>query len=150
MTSTSVESLDKGDRVFLTREGAKAHRSYIRNRAFGVGAAAGAVALPAALPGGIAAGIGIVSAGTGIGLGAGTVAAGGAAAGGGLAKIAESFLHCPEAGDVGTVVEIKKRWGASGCDYKVEWDPRPPADDLATPPPTKKTSWHLAGHLEKA
>ena len=76
------EQLVVGDRVMLTKEGAKGHRNYSQTLAVGGGAAAVAVALPAALPGGIAAGIGIASAGTGIGVGVGAQAAAGAAAGG--------------------------------------------------------------------
>lgn len=100
------EQLVVGDRVMLTKEGAKAHRNHQQTVAVGGGAAAVAVALPAALPGGIAAGIGIVSAGTGIGVGVGAQAAAGA----GVGKAVESFFHYPEASEIGKIVEKKERW----------------------------------------
>lgn len=132
------EQLRVGERVMLTKEGAKAHRSHQQNMAVGGGAAAVAVALPAALPGGIAAGIGIVSAGAGIGVGAGAQAAAGAAAGAGLGKAVESFFHYPEASEVGKIVEKKQRWwGQPGFDYLVEWEDN------------KQRSWHLSKHLQK-
>lgn len=132
------EQLIVGDRVMLTKEGAKAHRNYSQTLAVGGGAAAVAVALPAALPGGIAAGIGIVSAGTGIGVGVGAQAAAGAAAGAGVGKAVEGLFHYPEASEVGKIVEKKERWwGQSGFDYLVEWE------DGA------KRTWHLSKHLRK-
>lgn len=132
------EQLRVGERVMLTKEGAKAHRSHQQTMAVGGGAAAVAVALPAALPGGIAAGIGIVSAGAGIGVSAGGQAAAGAAAGAGLGKAVESFFHYPEASEVGKIVEKKKRWfGKSGFDYLVEWED------------SQRRTWHLSKHLQK-
>jgi len=132
------EQLSPGERVMLTKEGAKAHRQHQQSIAIGGGAVAVAIALPAALPGGIAAGIGIVSAGTGIGVGVGAQAAAGAAAGAGAGKAVESFFHYPEASEVGTIVEKKERWlGQSGFDYLVEWEEN------------KKRTWHLGKHLQK-
>lgn len=132
------EQLVVGDRVMLTKEGAKAHRNYQQTVVVGGGAAAAAVALPAALPGGIAAGIGIVSAGTGIGVGVGAQAAAGAAAGAGVGKAVESFFHNPEASEVGKVIEKKERWwGQTGYDYLVEWEDN------------GKSTWHLSEHLRK-
>ncbi len=132
------EQLSVGDRVMLTKEGAKAHRNHQQTLAVGGGAAAVAVALPAALPGGITAGIGIVSAGTGIGVGAGAQAAAGAAAGAGLGKAVEGLFHYPEASEVGVIVDKQKRWwGKSGFDYLVKWDD------------SDHKTWHLSKHLRK-
>ena len=132
------EQLLVGDRIMLTREGAKAHRNHQQTVAVGGGAVAIAVALPAALPGGITAGIGIVSAGAGIGVGVGAQAAAGAAAGAGLGKAVESFFHYPEASEVGEIVEKKERWwGKSGFDYLVRWEDN------------GKSTWHLSKHLQK-
>jgi hypothetical protein len=96
MSFSYSESFSLGDRVQITRDGAKEHRKYIQSCALGAGVAAGAVALPAALPGSIAAGIGIVSGGAGIGVSAGAVAGVGGAAGAGVGKVVENFLHFPE------------------------------------------------------
>ena len=132
------EQLSVGDRVALTKEGAKAHRNHQQTLAVGGGAAAVAVALPAALPGGIAAGIGIVSAGAGIGVGVGVQAAAGAAAGAGVGKAVESFFHYPGASEVGRIVEKKERWwGQSGFDYLVQWEEG------------GHKSQHLSKHLQK-
>jgi hypothetical protein len=132
------EQLFVGDRVMLTKEGAKAHRKHQQTLVVGGGAAAVAVALPAALPGGITAGIGIVSAGTGIGVGAGAQAAAGAAAGAGLGKAVEGFFHYPEASEVGVVVDKQKRWwGKSGFDHLVKWED------------SDHKTWHLSKHLRK-
>jgi hypothetical protein len=127
--------LSIGERVRLTKEGAKAHPQHQQSLAVGGGAAITAVALPAALPGGITAGIDIVGAGAVIGVGAGAQAAVGAAAGAGVGKVVESFFHYPEASEVGVLVDKKKRWlGQPGFDYLVKWDEG------------KKQTWHLVRH----
>jgi hypothetical protein len=132
------EQLSIGEKVILTKEGAKAHRNHQQRIAIGGAAAAAAVALPAALPGGIAAGVGIVSAGTGIGVGVGTQAAVGAAAGAGIGKTVENFFHYPEASEIGKIVKKKKRGlGQPGFDYLVEWEDN------------KMRSWHRSKHLQK-
>jgi hypothetical protein len=142
MSFSYSESFSLGDRVQITRDGAKEHRKYIQSCALGAGVAAGAVALPAALPGSIAAGIGIVSGGAGIGVSAGAVAGVGGAAGAGVGKVVENFLHFPEAGDIGTVVEKKNRgFGRPGYDYRVQWD--------AEEGETIKSTWHRSRHLDR-
>jgi len=132
------DQLAIGERVELTKDGAKSHRRHQQSIAVGGSVAAMAIALPAALPGGIAAGIGIVSAGTGIGVGVGAQAAAGAVAGAGIGKAVESFFHYPEASELGVIVEKKERWlGRSGFDYLVEWDEN------------KKRTWHRSKHLKR-
>ena len=142
MSSSFLDSFTLGDRVSITREGAKEHRNYIQSRAIGTGVAVGAFALPAALPGAIGAGIGIVSGGAGIGVGAGAVAGVGGAAGAGVAKVVENFFHFPEAGDKGTVVEKKNRgFGRPGYDYRIQWD--------VGQGESIKTTWHRNRHLNR-
>jgi hypothetical protein len=132
------ENFSDGERVMLTKEGAKAHRKHQQTLIIGGGAAALAVALPAALPGGIAGAIGIVSAGSGIGVGVGAQAVVGAAAGAGVGKAFESLFNYPEASEIGCIIKRKeRRLGRSGFDYLVQWED------------SDKKSWHLGKHLRK-
>lgn len=138
-----MSELKLDDRVEITRDGAKAHRTKVGIKGIGTGIAIGAVALPAALPGSILAGIGVVSAGTGIGISAGTVAAVGGTAGAGVGTTLKNLIHCPEAGDKGIIVEMRRRsLGRQGFDYKVRWE-------SSNSEAASKTSWHPANQLKK-
>lgn len=138
-----MSELKLDDRVEITRDGAKAHRTKVGIKGIGAGIAIGAVALPAALPGSILAGIGVVSAGAGVGVSAGTVAAVGGTAGAGIGTTLKNLIHCPEAGDKGIIIQMRRRsLGREGFDYKVRWE----SSSSEAP---SKTSWHSADQLKK-
>jgi len=116
------EQLSVGDRVMITREGADEYRKGIKVKGLAAGAVLGAPALMAAAPGAFLGGIGIAAAGMGIGVPAAGIKAAGAAAGAGVGRIVADFFYCPEASDVGVIVDKEHNTWQDGFKYKVKWD----------------------------
>lgn len=117
-----------GNWVYITKDGAKAHRKHHNTENLAIGALVGAITVPLILLGAFLAAVGVAGGGAGFALGVGITA-----------FVKNFFMQHPEAQALGVIHKKEPRWWwEEGYDYHVIW---------ANPEPLGESNWHISEHL---